>query len=208
MPLPPDTELGALLVARARAAIAQHFSGDAPLGTEPRLAERGACFVTLTREGALRGCVGSVRAQRPLGEDVALNAVAAATRDTRFDPIGHDELNVLRIEVSLLSEPRFLDFRDEAGLLEQVRAGVDGLMLFAGCRNAVFLPQVWEQLPQPDMFLAALKQKAGLSPQRAADDLMAAAFTVRKWSEAAGSPDGPHGPVADAPMAGPSRRAR
>ena len=183
MPLPPDTELGPLLLAHARAAIAAHLAGHAPLPPEPRLAQRAACFVTLTRAGALRGCLGSVRPQRPLSEDVAHNAVAAATRDTRFPPVTAAELAALRIEVSLLSEAEFLDFRDEADLLAQLRPGIDGLHLFAGCRNAVFLPQVWEQLPTPADFLAALKHKAGLTPQRPADGLMAARFTVRKWRE-------------------------
>lgn len=194
MLLLPDTELGSHLVLRAREAIAHHFHGAGPLAEAPHLAERGACFVTLTRNGALCGCVGSVRPQRPLGEDVALNAVAAATRDSRFEPLGSHELNTVRIEVSLLSEPSFLDFRDEAGLLGQLRVGIDGLILFAGCRSAVFLPQVWEQLSDPAAFLAALKQKAGLAPQRSADGLMAASFTVRKWTEAhpaRGEPDAP-----------------
>jgi len=183
MSLPSDTELGPLLLARARSAIQEHVSGRGTLSDEPRLSQRGACFVTLTRDGTLRGCMGSVRAQRPLADDVALNAVAAATRDPRFEPVGKEELNALCVEVSLLSEPAFLEFRSESELLTQLRAGIDGLMLFAGCRNAVFLPQVWEQLPDPADFLAALKRKAGLPAHRPADDLHAASFTVRKWKE-------------------------
>jgi len=179
----PDTELGPLLLSRARDAIRQRLHDGSPLPGDPRLNGPGATFVTLTRDGDLRGCVGSVRAQRPLGEDVATNAVAAATRDTRFEPVTRAELNDLRVEVSLLSDPQFLEFASEEELLHQLRPEVDGLMLFAGCRSAVFLPQVWAQLGEPALYLAALKEKAGLPAGRRADDLMAAAFTVRKWKE-------------------------
>lgn len=205
MPTPRDTELGSVLLRLARRAIEAHVAADAaarPLDgvappfadllqeddairpdLAPRLTERGATFVTLLRNGALRGCIGSLRAQRPLGEDVVSNAIAAASRDPRFAPLGAGELAELRVEVSLLSAPRFLEFADEADLLRQLRPAVDGLILFSGCRSATFLPQVWQQLPQPHAFLAALKHKAGLAPERAAPDLMAATYTVEKWAE-------------------------
>lgn len=182
------TELGALLLARARQAIAHHLGhGDAPSPTaaDPRLAARGATFVTLKRAGELRGCIGSLRPQRALGDDVAINAVAAASQDHRFTPLTADELDTIDIEVSLLSEAEFLEFRDEADLLAQLRPGIDGLILFAGCRSATFLPQVWESLPAPADFLAALKHKAGLNPQRPIDGMMAARYQVRKWHEGA-----------------------
>ncbi len=179
----PDTELGPILLARAREAIAERLREGSPLPADPRLLDPGATFVTLSRDGALRGCIGSVRALRPLGEDVATNAVAAATLDSRFAPVTANELNDIRVEVSLLSEPTFLDFTSEDQLLKQLRPEVDGLMLFAGCRKAVFLPQVWRQLPDTKLFLAALKEKAGLPPNRPCDGLMAATFTVRKWKE-------------------------
>jgi len=179
----PDTELGPLLLGRARESITQRLQDGSTLAGDPRLDGPGATFVTLTRDGDLRGCVGSVRAQRPLGEDVATNAVAAAMRDTRFAPVTRAELNDLRVEVSLLSDPQFLEFASEDELLQQLRPEVDGLMLFAGCRSAVFLPQVWTQLREPSLFLATLKEKAGVAAGRPADTLMAAAFTVRKWKE-------------------------
>jgi AmmeMemoRadiSam system protein A len=184
MPLPPDTELGGILLARARHAIAHALGArrDAP-ADDTRLNERAATFVTLKCDDELRGCIGSVRAQRTLGEDVSINAVGAATRDPRFPPLIRDELDKVRVEVSLLSAPHFLEFAGEDDLLRQLRPGVDGLLLFAGCRSATFLPQVWEQLPEPRMFLAALKQKAGLAPDQPASNLMAATYTVRKWKE-------------------------
>ncbi len=183
----PATELGRVLLALARQAIAHHL-GLAPqpvIGDDPRLAERGAAFVTLRLDGQLRGCIGSMRRSRALGEDVVANAVAAASRDPRFPPLTTDEFDAVHIEVSLLSEPDFIEFSDEAELLRQLRPHEDGLILFAGCRSATFLPQVWGQLPEPRDFLAALKHKAGLAPERPVDGLMAARYTVQKWEEAA-----------------------
>ena len=124
-----------------------------------------------------------MRAQRPLGHDVVVNAIGAATRDPRFLPVQAHELNVIRVEVSLLSEPQFLEFADEDDLLAQLRPGIDGLMLFGGCRSATFLPQVWEQLPEPGSFLMNLKRKAGLPPDFWEPGMRLARYTVTKWRE-------------------------
>lgn len=187
MPEKRPTEFGAGLPALARRAIENHLAGKQALAiddqAEPELKARGASFVTLTRHGELRGCIGSLRPQRPLGEDVIRNAISAATADPRFPPVDAQALAGLRIEVSVLSEPEFIDFSDEGALCAMLRPGVDGLILFAGCRSATFLPQVWSQLPEPARFLAALKQKAGLAPDRPVSGLMAARYTVDKWSE-------------------------
>lgn len=185
MPLPPDTELGEILLARARHAIAHELGAEPlPPAEDPRLAERAATFVTLKRRGELRGCIGSVRPQRSLGEDVVMNAVGAAVRDPRFPPMTRDELDDVEVEVSLLTPPEFVEFANEEELLGKLRVGVDGLILFSGCRSATFLPQVWEQLGDPASFVAALKRKAGLPPDRPAPNLMAATYQVRKWKEA------------------------
>ncbi len=186
----PDTEiadprLGSLLLRLAREAIAHRLG----LGPEPsppedaRLQARGACFVTLTLDGELRGCMGSLRRTRPLGNDVIENAVAAAARDPRFPPLTAAEFHKVKIGLSVLSEPDFIDFVDEADLLRKLRPHEDGLILFAGCRNATFLPQVWEQLPEPRLFLGALKQKAGMPSEKPVDGLMAARYSVEKWEE-------------------------
>lgn len=180
-----DAAFGAQLLALARAAIAHQLGcGDAvQAGEDARLAARGACFVSLRRNGELRGCIGSIRRTRSLGDDLLANAVAAASRDSRFAPLQADELASVRVEVSVLSEPDFLDFADEAELLRQLRPYEDGLILFAGCRSATFLPQVWAQLPEPAQFLAALKDKAGLRPGHNSASLMAARYAVQKWTE-------------------------
>ncbi len=122
----------------------------------------GPSFVTLTREGRLRGCIGSLAAVRPLAEDIALNAVKAGFEDPRFRPVTEAELADAEIEIGILSRPAPIAFADEAGLLAQLRPGRDGLILQDGGRRGTFLPKVWESLPEPDAFLAALKAKAGL----------------------------------------------
>ncbi len=191
-----DDTLGTLLLAKARQAIGGQLGRVTPAtgDDDARLTAPGATFVTLTRGGALRGCIGSLQARRTLGEDIAANAVAAATRDIRFPPVTADEFDGLRIEVSLLSDTETLDFDDEDALLRLLRPGQDGLILFAGSHCATFLPQVWEQLPEPRHFLAALKQKAGLLPDQPTPGLKAARYTVHKWYE----PDRPHESHAEA----------
>ena len=130
----------------------------------PWLVQPGASFITLTKEGQLRGCIGSLSASRPIGEDVASNARAAAFQDPRFPKLKRDEWPRCRVEVSLLSAPKPIPFGDEPELLAQIRAGEDGLILECDGKRATFLPQVWETLPDKHQFLDALKKKAGLPP--------------------------------------------
>ena len=136
-----------------------------PLPDEPWLKPRARdASCTLTQDGRLRGCIGSLEAQRPLGEDVRHNARAAALSDPRFPPLTRAEVAGTRIEVSLLSTPKPLAFADHADLIAQLRPGEDGLILECGGARGTFLPQVWESLPDPEQFVAELKRKAGLSP--------------------------------------------
>ncbi len=121
-----------------------------------------ASFVTLQQEGALRGCIGTLEAIRPLAEDIAHNAYAAAFQDPRFPPVDAGEVDGLEIHLSLLTPAEPLRFQSEADLIAQLRPGVDGLVLAEGRRRGTFLPSVWEQLPDPAQFLAHLKLKAGL----------------------------------------------
>ena len=159
----------------------------------------GASFVTLTSGrapgGALRGCIGSLEARRPLRADVEANAVAAALHDPRFAPLTARELDDTVVEVSVLSAPAALPAADEAELLARLRPGVDGVVLSACGRRATFLPQVWEQLPDPADFLARLRRKAGLPADYWGRDVIVETYTVTAWQEAAPSvvPDGPRG---------------
>jgi AmmeMemoRadiSam system protein A len=157
--------LGAALLTIARSAIEEALGARgvaAPLPDAAALAQPGATFVTLRKDGELRGCIGSLEPRRTLADDVRANALAAAFRDPRFPPLRRDELAATEIEVSLLGPSSPLACADEADLLARLEPGVDGLILEHPGGRATFLPQVWEALPQPCDFLAALKHKAGL----------------------------------------------
>ncbi len=156
-----------VLLATARSSIRQGLElGDAlrpDLDAMPEpLLEPGACFVTLNLDGELRGCIGSLEAARPLIEDVAFNAHAAAFRDPRFGPLRAEEFDRVLLDISVLTPAMPLAFSSEAELLAQLRAGIDGLILEAARRRATFLPSVWEALPDREQFLRELKRKAGL----------------------------------------------
>lgn len=126
------------------------------------LQDEGASFVTLTKQGQLRGCIGSLEARRPLVIDVRENAIAAATSDPRFPPVRPDEVEELQVEVSVLSPPEPLAYDDAEDLLKKLRPGVDGVVIERGGRRGTFLPQVWEQLPDPKQFMDRLCRKAFL----------------------------------------------
>ncbi|MEO5337587.1 MAG: AmmeMemoRadiSam system protein A [Magnetospirillum sp. WYHS-4] len=128
----------------------------------PDLQAQGACFVTLHREDRLRGCIGSPMAHQPLARDVAENAFSAAFRDPRFPQLSSAEIAGLDLSISLLSAQSPIPFADEAGLLAALRPHLDGLVIADGARRALFLPSVWEQLPDPRQFLGHLKMKAGM----------------------------------------------
>lgn len=174
------TERGHDLLVLARAAI----EGRAPAsGASGALAEPGAAFVTLTRDGKLRGCIGSLEPWRPLADDVAANARAAAFRDPRFPPLRADEVADTHIEVSVLGPAELLDVHSEAEAVAQLRPRVDGVIVRSGSRRATFLPQVWGQLPDPHEFLAHLWAKAGLRPGVWGPDVRLWRYQVEEWSE-------------------------
>ena len=129
----------------------------------PELEEKGATFVTLTRNGALRGCIGSLVAHRTLIDDLVSNARSAAFKDPRFTPLSLEEFATVKIEVSLLSTPKSLLYNTTAELKDKIVTGVDGVVLSTMGRRATFLPQVWEELPTFELFFSQLCQKAGLA---------------------------------------------
>ena len=147
------------------------------------LREHGACFVTLTQQGELRGCIGSLEAHRSLLDDVKSNAVSAALHDPRFMPLRAAELDITKVEVSLLSPAQAMNFRDEADALAQLRPNVDGVIFQFGRYRSTFLPQVWEQLPQPLEFMAHLKHKAGLPVDFWSPEVILSRYNVEKWKE-------------------------
>ncbi len=152
---------------------------------EPLQARR-ACFVTLHKQGQLRGCIGHLEATQPLVEDVAGNAYAAAFQDPRFAPVEADELSDIELDISVLSETESLPFDDRSDLLGKIRPGVDGLILSSthGHRGT-FLPSVWESLPSAEQFLQHLVTKAGLPPGFWTDDLKIERYTTESFSDAA-----------------------
>ncbi len=181
----PAGHAGKRLLALARGAIESSLAGREqpdPQG-EFWLKQAGATFVTLTKADALRGCIGSLEAARPLGVDVIENALAAAYRDPRFAPLTPAEWPHCRVEVSLLSAPKPMRFADEGDLLEQIRAGEDGLIVEADGRRATYLPQVWEAIPDKKIFLEELKRKAGIAADTRLGRCRISRYRVIKWQE-------------------------
>jgi AmmeMemoRadiSam system protein B/AmmeMemoRadiSam system protein A len=177
-------EAGKTLLSIARASIEANLYGKneaAPAGSW--LSQTGATFVTLTKNGELRGCIGSLEPARALGEDVAQNALGAAFRDPRFPAMTAAEWAQCRVEVSLLSLPKPVRFADEADLVEQIEPGADGLIIEADGKRGTFLPQVWESLPDKRAFLAHLVKKAGLPADTRLTRCKVSRYRVAKWKE-------------------------
>ena len=177
---------GAVLLPLARAAIAERLglSREADICTDSSwLHETAACFVTLHKNGALRGCIGSIEAHRPLLEDLRSNAVSAAFHDPRFPPLAESEFEAVDVEVSLLTPLRLLPVSSEADAASKLEPFRDGVVLKYRADRGTFLPQVWEQLPQPEHFLMHLKQKAGLSADFWHEDVELFRYTVEKYAE-------------------------
>lgn len=152
-------------------------------GYPDHLKELRAAFVTLHLEGELRGCIGHLEPISPLLKDVAENAFAAAFRDSRFPPLVEREFHDLNIEISVISKIRPIEFSSEIELLQQIRPGVDGLILDEGGRRGTFLPSVWEQLKTPVEFLRNLKRKAGLPYGHFSRNIKVYRYTTECFSE-------------------------
>lgn len=177
-------ERGGCLLPIARAAIASALGRVQQADEQAAwLQEKGACFVTLTQQGKLRGCIGTLEAHRSLLQDVKANAHGAAFRDPRFAPLTTAELDKTDVEVSLLSAMQPLQFSGERDALMQLKLGIHGVVFEYGRHRSTFLPQVWEQLPNVTEFMAHLKYKAGLSPDFWAEEVRLSWYTVSKWKE-------------------------
>jgi AmmeMemoRadiSam system protein A len=179
-----EARTGEILLEIARATIARELGRSHPAHEEGDwLWEAGASFVTLKQAERLRGCIGTLKAHRPLIEDVKSNARNAAFRDPRFPPLSSSELDRTRIEISVLSPLERIVAETEAEALAQLRPGVDGVVFEYGYHQSTYLPQVWQDLQDPVEFLATLKQKAGLPPDFWDVSVKLARYTVSKWSE-------------------------
>jgi len=124
--------------------------------------KRRGTFVTLTLRGGLRGCIGHIIPQESLLEGIKVNAINAAFRDPRFRPMSTDEWKHVKIEISILTDPKTLSHVDADDLLKKLRPDIDGVIIKKGYHQSTFLPQVWEQLPGKEEFLTHLCLKAGL----------------------------------------------
>lgn len=174
------------LLQLVRATLCHKLLGeDAPFATsDPDFLDKRAVFVTLTMDGKLRGCIGNLIAVGALWQGVRDNALNAAFHDHRFESLTAEELERVEIEVSVLSPPEPLSHSGGSDLVSKLRPGVDGVILRKDGRSATFLPQVWQQLSEPELFLDQLCAKAGL-PQKSwsADDVSIETYQVESFSE-------------------------
>lgn len=176
-----------ILLDLARASIRHGLDEGSELRVRPedypeRLRVQRATFVTLNRKGELRGCIGHLDAVQSLVEDVSENSWSAAFRDPRFPPLVPHELPGLEVHISVLTPPKPMYFSSETDLLQQIRPGVDGLILQDGKARGTFLPSVWESLPSVDRFWVHLKQKAGLPFNHWSDTLEVFRYRTESFS--------------------------
>lgn len=180
-------EYGSQIIAAARRALQHAVKNEVyrpqRKDYDEHLFDRGAVFVTLHKDGELRGCVGSLYPRQAVVADIAANARAAALEDGRFEPLAPEELDDIRVSVSLLTGYERINYSDEADLLEQMQPGVDGIVIRDGDRQGLFLPSVWEQLPDKKSFLNNLKLKAGMSPSFWSNDIKVYRFRTVEVKE-------------------------
>ncbi|MBT8343867.1 MAG: AmmeMemoRadiSam system protein A [Sulfurovum sp.] len=180
-----------MIIALAKAAIlvalnqTEEFDLEHALKTYPALEENGAAFVTISTEPneQLRGCIGSLQAYQPLYKDIIHNAQAAALRDPRFPPLTLKELQHIKIEVSILSEPQPLGYDTIEDLKNKIVPFQDGIVLKLNGQHATYLPQVWEQLPKFDDFFSSLCIKANLSNDCLSKHPEISTYTVKTYKE-------------------------
>ncbi|NRB10590.1 MAG: AmmeMemoRadiSam system protein A [Rickettsiaceae bacterium] len=143
------------------------------------LQKPGACFVTLKIHNKLRGCIGTLRAHRPLIKDIIHNSHAAAFKDNRFSPLLDTEFKLMTKELSILNDLQEIDFTSEDDLLTKIKPNIDGLLLIEGKYSGTFLPSMWQQLPEKQDFLANLKAKAGLDDNYWSDTIRIFRYTTK-----------------------------
>jgi AmmeMemoRadiSam system protein A len=159
---------GHFLLSVARETIEKRLFNHSTQGKEEpvqssKFSKKRGTFVTLTLNKNLRGCIGHIVPQETLLEGIQVNAINAAFRDPRFPPLSKKEWENIKIEISVLTDPKPLSYSDADDLLNKLRPGVDGVIIKKGYYQSTFLPQVWEQLPDKKEFLMHLCLKAGLA---------------------------------------------
>ena len=174
---------GELLKDVARRSIAQGLRTGRPLAVDPEefppaLRAKRASFVTLRRNGKLRGCIGTLEQDVSIVDGVAENAFRAAFRDPRFSPLAEGDLSEIQIHISVLGPLERVEVSSESDLLAKLRPGVDGVVLRDGLQRGTFLPSVWEDLPDAAQFVRQLKRKAGLPAEHWSDTLEVWRYTA------------------------------
>lgn len=162
-----SSEQQRVLFAAARAALEKRLEGGTfrEETADPDLLEKRGLFVTLEKRGKLRGCIGTLQPVDTIFASVCDNAQHAAFHDNRFPPVNREELDEIEISISVLTPMEPLGFTDWTELCQKIHPGIDGVLLKKGDSSATFLPQVWEQLPDTEVFFAHLCIKAGLTPE-------------------------------------------
>ena len=182
---------GALLLKLARESILNRFGQDADTLRSLKakvstlvLEQNRGTFVSLHKKGNLRGCIGNIDPVKTVFEGVRDNARHAAFNDSRFSPLSFEELKDTTIEVSILTRPEIVDYTDARDLIAKLRPGTDGVMIKKRYHSATFLPQVWNQLKDPKIFLTHLCVKAGLSSDEwKSGDLNVSIYQVQLFEE-------------------------
>ena len=154
------------LLTLARQTLQAYFENKKPLipdEIKQKYSKKQACFVTLTKQDELRGCIGSLQPRQELYKDVIENTISAAFHDPRFFPLSKEELKQIKIEISILTIPKKLIYSNAQDLLKKIN-NKQGIIIRQGFNQATYLPQVWEQLPNKEQFLCSLCVKAGLMP--------------------------------------------
>ncbi|MCP4671287.1 MAG: AmmeMemoRadiSam system protein A [Desulfobacula sp.] len=181
---------GSLLLKLARQSILQRFKKENQIESLKDkvsswiLKENRGTFVTLHKNSELRGCIGNIDPVKDIFTGIHDNARHAAFSDTRFTPLSFEELDDTDIEISILTQPETIDYNDYHDLITKLKPGIDGVIIQKGYKNATFLPQVWEQLKKPEMFLTHLCTKAGLMPDEwQTGDLEVLVYQVQLFEE-------------------------
>ena len=182
---------GSLLLKLARKSILQEFNKKKdklisiiPDASMKIIGEHRGVFVSLHKKGNLKGCIGIIEPVKPLFEGVIENAKHAAFHDTRFNPLSFEELRDTKIEVSILTCPEKVEYKDGSDLIRKIRPDIDGVIIKKDYHSATFLPQVWKQLGSPESFLRQLCMKAGLPPDEwKTGNLIVSTYQVQFFEE-------------------------
>ena len=183
-----DNHHGSRLLELARSALEYRLGLSSGVNRsdldEESFRQQCGTFVTLKNNKVLRGCIGNLEADGSIVDAVERNALNAAFNDHRFQPLKAEELDGITIDISILSRPEVLDYRDSEDLISKLRPMVDGVILRHGKKGATFLPQVWAQLPDPEQFLEHLCRKAGLEADAWQDpDLEVSTYQVQYFKD-------------------------